>query len=114
MQEKPESIKEVDPVTNSEKSPLGLDSFDQLSKRVEDIIELINKKPKARMRLLKRRNKILFSVVVSFSIVLIWYGLWDIITWIPVLNNPIVACVLGFFLLSSSGYWYINMTGQDN
>jgi hypothetical protein len=39
-------------------------------------------------------------------VVLVWYGLWDIITAIPFLDRPLVALITGVCLLVFTGSFF--------
>ena len=61
----------------------------------------------------KIQHKIIFAFVVFFAINLVWYGMWDIISDLPILSNPIVAIITGSIILIVTGYFYENMISID-
>ncbi len=50
---------------------------------------------------LKRLNdhKILYSFITLLSVILIWYGIQNLLSSVPIINNPIVAIVLGVLVV---------------
>ncbi|MEA3487271.1 MAG: hypothetical protein U9R20_06405, partial [Thermodesulfobacteriota bacterium] len=55
---------------------------------------------------LKLHHKIIYGTLVFLGVVLIWYGLWDIVGMIPILKNPYVAAMAGIILLALTGTFY--------
>jgi hypothetical protein len=55
---------------------------------------------------LKLHHKIIYGALVFLGVVLIWYGLWDIVGVIPILKNPYVAAVTGIIILALTGTFY--------
>ena len=55
---------------------------------------------------LKLHHKIIYGTLVFLGVVLIWYGLWDIVGMIPILKNPYVATVAGIIILALTGTFY--------
>lgn len=55
---------------------------------------------------LKLHHRILYTSCVFTGVVLVWYGLWDIVTAIPLLNRPLVALVTGVLLLVFTGSFF--------
>jgi len=44
--------------------------------------------------------------LVFLGVVLIWYGVWDIVGVIPILKNPYVAAMVGIVILALTGTFY--------
>lgn len=55
---------------------------------------------------LRLHHKILYTACTFFGVVLVWYGLWDIVTAIPFLDNPLVALTVGVGLLFFTGTFF--------
>ncbi|MFP4171046.1 MAG: hypothetical protein ACLFUV_08520 [Methanomassiliicoccales archaeon] len=55
---------------------------------------------------LSTHHKVAFTGLIFFGVVLIWYGLWFLVSEIPFLKNPIVATGLGLLILFLTGYYY--------
>jgi hypothetical protein len=56
---------------------------------------------KHRRRLVKKlaKHRFLFSMIVSFGVVLVWRGIWDITAELPVLKESAVALITGFVII---------------
>lgn len=56
-------------------------------------------------KFLKRLNKhkILYSFITLLAVILIWYGIQNLLTTIPIIHNPIIAIVLGVLIV-----WFID------
>lgn len=57
----------------------------------------------------KLHHKITFAFVVFFAINLLWYGMWEIISILPILSNPYWAIIIGAIILIGTGYFYENL-----
>jgi len=57
-------------------------------------------------RELKLHHKIIYGSLVFLGVVLIWYGVWDIVGVIPILKNPYVATITGIIILALTGAYY--------
>lgn len=55
---------------------------------------------------LKLHHKIIYTSCIFLGVVLVWYGLWDIISRIPFLKEPIVALGTGVALLFFTGTFF--------
>jgi hypothetical protein len=76
---------------------------------MRDTITNFHNKETQYMHVFKLRHKILFAFLVFFAINLLWYGIWEIVSTIPILSNPYVAIILGGIILIGSGYFYENL-----
>lgn len=76
--------------------------------RIKNIEQQLVKNNKKIMKKFKLRHKIIFAAVVFFGAVLLWYGLWSLISEIPFLNNPFVSIGVGLGLLLGTGMYYDN------
>lgn len=85
-----------------------LDVSEILKELKEDITFLQNKE-KRYMNDFKLHHKILFAFIVFFAINLVWYGMWDIVSMLPILSNPVVALIVGGIILIGTGYFYENL-----
>ena len=74
-------------------------------KVAEHIMGDINEKL---MRKLKRRHHAIFAFVVFIGAVFLWYGIWTIISEIPIISNPYIATILGIIILFATGMYYEN------
>lgn len=71
-----------------------IDKLDKVDKTVSRI-ELYRRKFVKKLA----KHRFIFSILVSFSFVLVWRGLWDITAGLPVLENAVIALGIGFFLM---------------
>lgn len=62
----------------------------------------------------KMHYKITFAFIVFFAINLLWYGMGEIISKLPLLRNPIVAFFSGSVILFVSGYLYQNLISSES
>lgn len=51
-------------------------------------------------------HKILFTLLGTTGVVLIWRGLWMLFDLTPVINHPIISLILGFALVILSGFLF--------
>lgn len=79
----------------------------------KEVIETLVFKEKIYMTRFKAHHKIMFAFVVFFAINLLWYGMWDIVSEIPILSNPFVALITGAIILIGTGYLYENLISTD-
>lgn len=49
------------------------------------------------------KHKILYSFITLVSVVLIWYGIQNLLVTIPFIHNPIIAIILGILIV-----WFID------
>lgn len=49
------------------------------------------------------KHKILYSFITLISVILIWYGIQNLLTTIPFIHNPIIAIILGVLIV-----WFID------
>ncbi len=77
-------------------------------KRIENIEKIILEHNKKSIRNFKFHHKALFAAIVFIGVVFLWYGLWTIVSDIPILNNPYVAVGIGLALLFATGKYYNN------
>lgn len=54
-----------------------------------------------RKRIIRRiaKHRFIFTLIVSTAIVLVWRGIWEISSIIPVLSQSIVALAIGLLIL---------------
>ena len=86
----------------------SIDDDDSLtiSRGVSELRQLRNKSQQNIFQVretLRTRYKILYIALVFVGLSLCWYGVWQGVQSIPILNNPIVACIVGLILLSLTG-----------
>jgi len=55
---------------------------------------------------LKMHHKVLYAFAVFLGLVLVWYGMWGVVTLIPFLKKPLVALVAGTVLLFLTGAFF--------
>jgi len=65
---------------------------------IDDVVEV--------QKNFKLHHKVLYTLSIFIGVVLVWYGLWDIVPMVPVLNNPFVATVCGFTILVVTGTFF--------
>ena len=73
----------------------------------------LEKKEKDYMNDFKYRHKITFAFIVFFGINLVWYGMWTIISELPILKDPVISLILGAIILIATGYFYENMISAN-
>jgi len=88
---------------------------------VERIADAISRKPRAGVTSfgknifrglglvrsdLKFHHKVIYALLVFLGLVLVWYGLWSIISVIPILNKPFVALATGIAVLVLTGAFF--------
>ena len=89
-----------------EKTGTRLKDFKALAHKLE-------KKEKDYMNDFKYRHKITFAFIVFFAINLVWYGMWTIVSELPILRDPVISLVLGAIILIATGYFYENMISAN-
>jgi hypothetical protein len=82
-------------------------------KDVKTMFRKLGKKEKDYMDDFKYRHKITFAFIVFFAINLVWYGMWTIVSDLPILRDPVVSLVLGAIILIATGYFYENMISAN-
>lgn len=75
-------------------------------KRSKDLPSTIKQDILGIQKSLKLHHKIIYLALIFLGVVLVWYGAWTIVAQIPVLNNPVVAIVIGVILLIFTGTIY--------
>ena len=90
----------------------GVDRKDTI-KDVKNMLRKLNKKERDYMDDFKYRHKITFAFIVFFAINLVWYGMWTIVSDLPILRDPVVSLILGAIILIATGYFYENMISAD-
>ena len=70
-------------------------------------------KEKGYLRQLKLHHKIIFAFLVFFGLNLVWYGMWEIVSKLPILKNPVAALICGAIILIVTGYFYENLISVD-
>lgn len=76
--------------------------------RVDSAEALLTDHSKQMMRRLKRRHRMAFASLVFIGVSFLWYGVWTIISDIPILSNPYIATVIGVIILVGTGMYYEN------
>ena len=61
---------------------------------IDDVVEV--------QKNFKLHHKILYTLSIFTGVVLVWYGFWDIVPMVPILNNPFVAIACGFAILTAT------------
>ncbi len=79
------------------------EKLEHLEKRVDHFEQGAITEIKELRRKFDRKFHALYLLVTFIGIALVWYGLWTIISEIAIINNPYVACGLGFVILLLSG-----------
>ena len=82
-------------------------------KKCQGIIRTIVFKEKSYINHFKLHHKIIFAFLVFFGINLVWYGMWEIISKLPWIRNPVTAIVIGAIILIVTGYFYENLISTD-
>lgn len=87
--------------------------LNRLLQELQDNLNAIIAREKRYFRRLKLHHKIIFAFLVFFGINLLWYGMWEIVSDIPFLNNPFVALCLGSIILIATGYLHETLISSD-
>lgn len=48
---------------------------------------------------LARRYRMLFTLVVTAGVVLVWRGIWNLLDVTPIMSSPVVSLLVGIFVL---------------
>ena len=86
---------------------------DKILREVKEVFHTLRVTKKRFMDKFKLHHKIFFAFLVFFGINLVWYGMWEVITYVPLLRNPIVAIIVGAFILITTGYFYENLISTN-
>ena len=86
---------------------------DKILREVKEVFHTLRVTKKRYMDNFKLHHKIIFAFLVFFGINLVWYGMWEIISYLPLLRNPIVAILVGAFILITTGYFYENLISTN-
>ena len=100
-----ELLKEEDQILKTEHSILAEETvLEHEVKSLEKKISVLNAFESHRKRVVRRlaKHKFIFSILVSLGVVLVWRGIWDITSVMPVLKDSFVALIVGFAIL-----WYL-------
>lgn len=84
-----------------------------LLKELKDKLHELETKEKRYMDAFKYRHKITFAFIVFFAINLVWYGMWTIVSDLPLLKDPVISLILGAIILIGTGYFYENMVSAS-
>jgi hypothetical protein len=76
-------------------------------------IQILAKKERNYVNQFKMHHKITFAFLVFFALNLLWYGMWQIISTLPILKNPIIAVIVGTIILFITGYFYENLISTE-
>ena len=55
---------------------------------------------------LKLHHKIIYTSCIFTGVVLVWFGLWGVVSAIPFLNRPMIALPVGVGLLVFTGSFF--------
>lgn len=55
---------------------------------------------------IKLHHRIIYTSCIFMGVVLVWYGLWDIVSAIPFINKPVIALITGVCLLVFTGSFF--------
>ncbi len=83
--------------------------IEQEEKKIEELEEKIEKEEKKIRKMFKitpKDKKFLFALLGGIGLVFFWYGAWETIYMIPIINNPLVALFIGLLILTISGIIY--------
>lgn len=51
------------------------------------------------VRNFSRKRRLLFALIVTFSVVLIWRGMWELVDGIPFLSISLVSLIVGIVII---------------
>ena len=80
-----------------------------VTKEVEKELHQIEYKKRIWLHKLKLHHKFIFALLVFGGVILLWNGAWTVVSMIPVLNKPLVSCIVGVLILMALGYFYENI-----
>ena len=75
--------------------------------QLEAEVKVLKTKEKHAIRSFKFHHKFLFAILVFLGVILLWAGMWQIVTTIPGLANPYISSGAGILL--ALGYFYNNV-----
>ncbi len=55
---------------------------------------------------LRLRHKLLFTLVGSVGVILVWRGVWSFFDTTPFLNQPVASLIIGIILVILSGFLF--------
>lgn len=76
--------------------------------RAESAESIVTDHTQKMMKRLKRRHRMVFATLVFSGVAFLWYGVWTIISDIPILSNPYISTVLGVIILIATNMYYEN------
>ena len=79
-----------------------------MNKRVSVAENIGGDKEKKMMRQFKLHHRMIFAFIVFVGVVLLWSGVWDLVSMIPIVNDPYVSTGLGLVILIVTGTYYNN------
>lgn len=65
---------------------------------IDDVVEV--------QKNFRLHHKVLYTLSIFTGVVLVWYGFWDIVPMVPILNNPFVAIACGFAILAATSSFF--------
>lgn len=78
------------------------------NKRIEAVENVVFTDEQKVVKKFKFHHKVIFAFIVFLGAVLLWYGVWTIVSDIPIISNPYIATILGFIVLLATGAYYDN------
>ncbi len=45
-------------------------------------------------------------IAAAVGVILMWYGVWELLYTIPIIGQPLIALILGLAILIASGLFY--------
>jgi amino acid permease len=91
------------------KESITKDEMNDILGEIQKNLQSLVKKEQGYVYKFKRHHKMLFAFLVFFAINLLWYGMWGIVSALPLLNNPVIAVIIGTIILIATGYFYENL-----
>jgi hypothetical protein len=77
--------------------------------KLEAELKVLKTKESHAIRKFKFHHKFIFAILVFLGVILLWSGVWQIVTTIPGLDNPYISSGAGILLLLILGYFYNNV-----
>ncbi|OGC50381.1 hypothetical protein A2716_04205 [candidate division WWE3 bacterium RIFCSPHIGHO2_01_FULL_40_23] len=74
--------------------------------RRRKIIKSIKSSPQKGLKKLQLKHKVIFTLIGSVGVILVWRGIWTFSDINPFLNNPVSSIVVGLILVIISGFLF--------
>jgi hypothetical protein len=104
---------DLDHKFSTHKANIGEEKTGGFINKFQQTLHPLLLKEKSYVNHLKLHHKIIFACLVFFALNLLWYGMWEIISKLPIIKNPIVALSCGALILIATGFFYESLISSD-